>query len=348
MGFQPRIPISFTTPDGSTSVFTFPVTEFEFQSDQGLYLSSVPVVGANYPFDQLGTSRPIKQAAREQLRFMVYESDPATVDSDIDAMLSKLVSIGQGKLTTQDKNGVVRWAYARVLNMPMIQWRAGDIYSKACSLEYQRLSDWYGATNYNTDFSINTDPKSITIVNAGNERIYNAVLTLKGAPTVAITSISVASPTQIVTTTPHGLATGDSVLIAGTSTTPTTNGTFTATVINATTFTVPVNVTIGGGAVGTVQKTWAGPTAILNTTNGYQIQTSRAGPAANNWLKIDAGAHSVKYSINSGVTYAGDFDLVTLPGLQRQLMVLDAGNNAFTVTGANGSTLHVDHYPAYA
>ena len=273
MGYNPRIPTTFESAGGGT-VFTFPVYEYAWQTDQGLYTSSVPVVGANYPYDQLGTGRPIKQAAREQLRFMVYETDPATVDSDMDSMLSKLLSIGQGKLYVTDRNSVKRWAYARVIAMPTVSWAAGDIFLKSCQLEYQRPSDWYGTTGYNTDFTIDADPKSITIVNAGNERIYNAILTLKG----------------------------------------------------------------------TYSSSWT----ILNTTNGYQVQCTQAGAAASDWLKIDAGQHSVKFSGDSGATYVGKYSTVTLPTTQIALVVLEPGNNAFTVTGANGSTLHVDFYAAYA
>jgi len=63
----------------------------------------------------------------------------------------------------------------------------------------------------------------------------------------AITSSSVANPTVITTAAAHGLTTGDSVSIAGhTGSTPDINGTHTATVLSATTFSIPVNVTVGG------------------------------------------------------------------------------------------------------
>ena len=64
---------------------------------------------------------------------------------------------------------------------------------------------------------------------------------------VPITSNSVANPSVVLTPVPHGLTTGDLVLISGVSgSTPTINGSFAATVIDATHFSVPVNVTVGG------------------------------------------------------------------------------------------------------
>lgn len=64
---------------------------------------------------------------------------------------------------------------------------------------------------------------------------------------VAIVSSSVANPTVITTLTPHGLSTGASVTISGHSgSTPSINGTQTVTTLSNTTFSIPVNVTVGG------------------------------------------------------------------------------------------------------
>jgi hypothetical protein len=64
---------------------------------------------------------------------------------------------------------------------------------------------------------------------------------------VAITSSSVANPSVITTPAAHGLSTGDHVTISGhTGSTPSINGEHVATYINATTFSIPVNVTVGG------------------------------------------------------------------------------------------------------
>lgn len=98
---------------------------------------------------------------------------------------------------------------------------------------------------------------------------------------VAINSISATSPAVVSTgTIPHGLVTGDSVSILGTSTTPSTNATYTVTVISTTTFSIPVVVTIAGGAVGVVSKI---PTRTLlcdgtsYTTTAYPALFSAIG-----------------------------------------------------------------------
>jgi hypothetical protein len=62
-----------------------------------------------------------------------------------------------------------------------------------------------------------------------------------------ITSNSIANPSVVTTPVPHGLVTGQVVLVSGVATSsPTINGQQTVTVIDPTHFSVPVNVTIAG------------------------------------------------------------------------------------------------------
>lgn len=95
---------------------------------------------------------------------------------------------------------------------------------------------------------------------------------------VNITSNSIANPTVVTTPTPHGLTTGDIVLISGvTLSSPTINGSRTVTVLTANTFSVAVNVTVAGvggsfvrvnsnaGGVGYLQVTaYSGFTGVLH------------------------------------------------------------------------------------
>lgn len=64
---------------------------------------------------------------------------------------------------------------------------------------------------------------------------------------IPITSNTLANPSVVTTPIPHGLTTGDIILISGVITSnPTINGERTVTVISPTTFSVPVNVTTAG------------------------------------------------------------------------------------------------------
>jgi hypothetical protein len=69
----------------------------------------------------------------------------------------------------------------------------------------------------------------------------------------AITSSSTADPT-VLTVTAHGFQSGDIVTIAGHDAVPEINGEHVVTWISANTFSIPVNVTAGGGAAGTASS----------------------------------------------------------------------------------------------
>lgn len=71
---------------------------------------------------------------------------------------------------------------------------------------------------------------------------------------VLISSSTTANPTVITTAVVHGLTTGDVVEIANHATNTNANGTWVATVVTTTTFSVPINGNAAGGATGTAMK----------------------------------------------------------------------------------------------
>ena len=92
---------------------------------------------------------------------------------------------------------------------------------------------------------------------------------------LTITSSSVADPTVITTATAHGRTVGSTALvrIAGhAGSTPSVNGEHTATYTGTTTFTIPVNVTVGGTG-GTAQRF-----TFINATSP-RCRVGYSGPA---------------------------------------------------------------------
>ena len=107
---------------------------------------------------------------------------------------------------------------------------------------------------------------------------------------VPITSSSVANPSVITTTVPHGLTTGDKVLIAGHSgSTPSIDGTEAVTVTSTTTFTIVQNVTVGGTG-GTIVKADS-----ANGGSGY-LQVTAASGFTNFVGKVRDSADDVTYA----------------------------------------------------
>ncbi len=93
--------------------------------------------------------------------------------------------------------------------------------------------------------------------------------------TGSVSSSSVANPTTITTTAAHGLTTGNIVTISGHSgSTPDINNSYTVTVLTTTTFTIPVNVTVGGtGGTWTLDAPISGVLISADVTGELRLKT---------------------------------------------------------------------------
>ena len=154
-----------------------------------------------------------------------------------------------------------------------------------------------------------------------------------GQRVVPVTSSSVANPSIITTTVPHGLTVGGStqkVLISGHSgATPSINAEHVATYISATTFSIPVNVTVGGTG-GTLVRT--------NTIEGGvgYLQVTALTTFTNFVATIEDSDDDVTY--NSLIVFTDDVsapfaERLTVAGLVDRYLDLD-GN----ITGAGSIT----------
>lgn len=151
-----------------------------------------------------------------------------------------------------------------------------------------------------------------------------------GNKSVPITSNSIANPTVVTTTKPHGLTTGDKVLIAGVATSsPTINGIQTVTVTGANTFTVPVNVTVAGTG-GTIVK------ASTNAGGTGYLQVSAYSGLTNVVVKI---MHSP-----DDITYAAKVTFTTVTAVTKERIPVAGTIDRYlssqgTVTGVGSITL---------
>lgn len=149
------------------------------------------------------------------------------------------------------------------------------------------------------------------------------VISSNSAPAAkTITSISIANPTVVTTSAPHGLLDGDFSSIAGSDSTPTLNGAHTITLLSPTTFSVAVHVT-GAGTTGSV----TGP-SVVTTTTAHGLATGQAAVIAgsNSTPTID-GSRVVRYlspttfSVPVAVTGAGSAGSVQGPTVYNAIAI---------------------------
>ena len=137
-----------------------------------------------------------------------------------------------------------------------------------------------------------------------------------------ITNATVANPT-VVTAPSHGLTSTDTILIAGSTTTPTIDGSRVVTVVDPNTFTVPVNVTSGGGAQTATfsQVTKTGAIADIHipalTLGGYTNVTVIVRDSADNGTFANVAGGTF-----TNVTAAGASQRLTIAGQVQRYMAI--------------------------
>jgi hypothetical protein len=177
----------------------------------------------------------------------------------------------------------------------------------------------------------------INTVGATPAGIFSAMLGKSGN----ISSVSIGSPTTITTSTPHGLVTGEAIVIAGTSTLATTIGSWTVTVTGASTFTIPVavvSVTTGTGTWATVKATIqanssAAATVItttashgLTTGTNITIKGSTASPSLNGSYAVTVlTANTFSIPVNTtGGGFSTGVGVYNINGVTDTLTVINA------------------------
>ncbi len=181
----------------ATLTYTFPLNQYEWQSEQGLRVAYGHGVGADYAHDFAGISLAPKSVGIEVVRFMMtgYAS-PAAFDTAFDAMLGQLMRIGQGKLFTNDSAGTRRWCYARLTARPSITIAGLSWLAQPVALHFTRLSDWFGASATTGSRTVTVSPDTFTINNPGNAPAKFIVFRLRANAAAGFTNPALANLTN--------------------------------------------------------------------------------------------------------------------------------------------------------
>lgn len=116
----------------------------------------------------------------------------------------------------------------------------------------------------------------------------------------SISSISIAVATVVTTTLPHRRTTGETVLIFGSDSTPSIDGPQVITVLSATTFSIPVTVTIAGtkGGVAIIPQELKDAVSELAGQLSLADRTLDSDVAVQGVTSVRAGSVSVSFREN--------------------------------------------------
>lgn len=221
------------------------------------------------PFISIANFRTGTDASKDA-RFVNCYFDPirTPVDGNLKYYLTKRPGYTQN----------IRPPAANAVGRGCISWK-GDIYSVWGNKIYK------GATDLGVTLTTTTGKCGMSFVRPGAGTQYvcindgthlylvvtgGTVTRVPGFTQLTITSSSVANPTVITTSGAHGLTNGDIVYISGhTGSTPAiSDGSYTITSTGSATFTIPINVTVGG-AGGAVSGFPSANTTDLLYKDGY-------------------------------------------------------------------------------
>lgn len=191
---------------------------------------------------------------------MSYENSTETV---ILALLAGQSAIGAVAMKSEDANG--RPGMDRIIVIAAPEQPA------LLSSDGARVRAWKIPVTIEQNL-VTRDAATMDVWTTAIERAINGAY---------IATIATGSPAPITTANPHGFATGLSVTILGSSGgTPSINGTHTITVTGATTFTIPVNVTVAGSG-GQIVPAAAITAAAAAFPNGFRIENAPDGSREN-------------------------------------------------------------------
>ncbi|MCJ7510692.1 MAG: hypothetical protein MUP14_07395, partial [Dehalococcoidia bacterium] len=160
----------FTNIAGTSISYTFPLKAYEWESVEPLRTAFLESVGMDFAYDALRGAMSPRGVAAETVRFMIVGADAAAVDTALDDIRGKLLSIGRGKLYTVTAAGVRRWCYARLAGLPDIRVSVPAMRHAPAEVRFQRYSPWFAEsiTTVGATTLIDTSPKTISVTNAGN------------------------------------------------------------------------------------------------------------------------------------------------------------------------------------
>jgi hypothetical protein len=156
----------------------------DVESEQELSSSIATIAGASYAVDLAGGLPSPKRPAQERVAFSVIGDTSAQVNAAADEIRAKLIGYGKVKLWTEgesDGGPERRWAWGRITGVPKIAVERWATNYATVTFTALRLTDWRGEDEIAPDPVPISGVTDVPIVNPGNARIFDAVITLENA-----------------------------------------------------------------------------------------------------------------------------------------------------------------------
>ena len=183
----------FTSPDGSTQSYTFPLAMYEWQVSQDVRNPIAPVVGADYGFRHLGRRPGSVGMMQHSIRCLAHSGD---VDAEIADAIATCRRIGEGKLWTLADDGTERWQWASLSNVPDFTISAVRPGLAPLVFEFVGRSEWFADSETSVSETVTSQNQQWTVTNPGDLDVMGVTVRFKSNGSGGFTKPSILNQTN--------------------------------------------------------------------------------------------------------------------------------------------------------
>lgn len=179
--------------------YQFPLGLYQWETSQRLRVPLSTGIAADYAHDHIGYAVSPQDPSRERIRCIAKETTSALLEAEIDEARAECYRIGLGKLYRVDADATLRWAWARLENMPSFTREGGQSVHIPLIFDFVRISPWHPETATTGTQTVNETPEAFTINNPGNLPVYAMVFRLRSNGSNACTNPAITNTTNGLT-----------------------------------------------------------------------------------------------------------------------------------------------------
>jgi len=179
----------FTSADGSSYEYVFPLARFEYESSQGVKSPRASSIGNDYAVRLLGTAKVVRDVGMERIRCVDNDTE-ANLNTEADNARSKLYLGAYGKLWTTDGTDL-RWAWAELAEMPQIEVTYQRRFVRSMVFGFVRFSDWFDDTAISATAAKSASPATLDVTNPGNIAAKRVQIRIQSSSSAGFSNIKI-------------------------------------------------------------------------------------------------------------------------------------------------------------
>lgn len=179
----------------ATISYSFLLSQYEWETQQGIRSALAPVIGADFAYDHHGLFPAPRTESRETIRCLATGT-PATIEAAIKEARGECQRIGKGKLFTLDSTAALKWAWARLMATPSFAVKTNQFNLAPLMFDFARLSDWFTASATTGSQTCDASPETFTINNPGDLPCLTAVFRFRSNGATGGTNMTLTNTTN--------------------------------------------------------------------------------------------------------------------------------------------------------